>query len=437
MNISFGTDGIRSRIGTSLFTFEHLPHFGAALAQWACTKYGPSPRILIAHDTRESCSFIAAALKTGLLLHPVTLFNAQVLSTPAAYYVTQKELFDCAIVISASHNPYYDNGIKIFDRITGKLTHEDENSLTTVFAQPYTPHYTTFGHDIYYPQAHTIYKNYVTSLFPPLFLTGKKIVIDCAQGATAYLAPDIFTAYGATVITLGTNPTGTNINAGCGATDIKLLQKTVTQEKADCGFAFDGDGDRIIAVNSAGECKDGDDILALLMHHPAYAQQKTIVCTIMSNQGLEEYARQKSINLMRTAVGDKHIMLELTRQQLWLGGEQSGHIILRDILPTGDGILAALRCAETMNYIATWNFATFTKFPQVIINIPTTKRCNLTEEPFATHITQAEKKLGNGRILVRYSGTEPLLRVMIEAATPEKAENIGSFLVAQLQKELI
>ncbi len=437
MNI-FGTDGIRNKVGTGLFSLENLPKLGRAIALWLEKKGGEQPSIVLACDTRISCDFVKSALKSGLLLSPVSLVDAGILPTPGlAQLLSLNKNYSLGIMISASHNPYYDNGIKLIDSLTGKLSQEDEITISAFFNSMNKPaEYSMFGKDIILLDAPDIYIKTICSFFPSNFLLGKKIVLDTAHGATYLVAPAIFQALGAHVITLNNKPNGTNINAQCGATDLVSLQKSVLENKADIGFAFDGDGDRLMLVSSFAETKNGDDILALLSQHRAYKNQDTIVGTVMSNQGLEVFLQQAGKKLLRTAVGDKYVVQALQEHAYLLGGEQSGHIILKDLATTGDGILAALRICEVLQQTNNWSLDTFEKYPQVLLNVIVTHKKDLTTGQALAILNLAEKQIVSGRILVRYSGTENLLRVMVEEKDPQKAAAIAHELAQELKDYL-
>jgi phosphoglucosamine mutase len=429
----FGTDGIRTRIGTHPFTIDALPELGKALGSWIIEKYGRNAQILIAHDTRQSSAWVISALQTGLLTYPVTIVNADVLPTPVAFQaITQHKKYQCGIVISASHNPYHDNGIKIIDAAFGKISEADELRITDLFYAHAPLSYDSFGNVLNTNSIQEQYIERALSFFEPQFLKYKKIVLDCAHGATSYIAPFIFKKTGAQVVTINNQPQGTNINDGCGALHTEPLRQAVLNHNADIGFAFDGDGDRVIAVNNNGIIKDGDDLLALLATHPRYSASTTIVGTVMTNQGFEEHLKKHGKTLLRTSVGDKYITENLLSYKLSLGGEPSGHIILTDYLPTGDGIFAALRIAQTAQYTNNWALETFTKFPQVLMNVTVSQKKDLTASPLAEIISATQMKLGNGRILVRYSGTEPLLRIMAEAHDYAVAHDAVTSLCQQL-----
>lgn len=443
MESIFGTDGIRARVGTSFLTQENLFILGRAIALWAQKKYHKEqPHVLITHDTRASYSWIKSCLKAGLLSYPITLYDAHILPTPAALVLMQEyqflTMFDCAIIISASHNPYYDNGIKLMSH-TGKLSAEDETEISKLYNE-YHDHsqidYRALGRSIIFDSADKLYCAKIAAHFKPNFLKGLKIVLDCAHGATYRTAPTIFKLLGAQVIAIHNKPTGYNINEQCGALQPAELQRAVLAHEADAGFAFDGDGDRITAVSRTGEIKDGDEILALLSEHPAYAATSAIVGTVVTNMGLENHLKKQKRSLIRTDVGDKHIIAQLNKKKLILGGEQSGHIILHDLLQTGDGVLAALRLLESISKNDNLDMKTFSRYPQELINVPAPYKLPLNDKPCAELIANAEAQLKNGRVLVRYSGTEPLLRVMVEAEKQADAKKIAQQLAHEFEEML-
>lgn len=434
----FGTDGIRGPVGEKPFTLHSLITIGNSIAQWAQHKYGPHPRILLVQDTRTSCDMIKSALKSGLLLLPTRVYDAHILPSPAVLQLIRTNtIFDCGIIISASHNPYYDNGLKIIGTKEGKLSKTDEEMLCTIIEENRDyEQYNQCGTEFSTTQMAENYEQYILNMFNTNLLSGRKVVLDCAHGATYKVAPSIFKKLGAECVLLNTTPNGTNINDNCGTLFPEKLGQEVVRNKADIGFAFDGDGDRVICVNRHGQIKDGDDALAILIHHPDYRQTKTITGTIMSNQGLELYLKNYDKILTRTAVGDKYIAEYLTSHNLLLGGEPSGHIILNNYLPTGDGIFTALKIAETVSLTDNWDMQTFIKFPQIIINIPVKYKKDLTMPPLSDVITASSSQLHKGRLIVRYSGTEPLLRIMVEDDTAEHAQLIGSMLSQKLLQEI-
>lgn len=437
MRSLFGTDGIRNRVGTHPFTHTDLPRLGAAIGQWALKTINHAPRMLLAHDTRISCSWVASALESGLLKYPITLLNAYTLPTPAVCLLTHiHDDIDIGIIISASHNPHHDNGIKIISK-NGKLSAEDELMITDLFYADAKDHtYDSFGTRELYHDATQQYIKHVVSHFPTNFLHGKTIVLDCAHGATSYSAQHLFEILGATTILINNAPNGTNINDACGALHPQRVAQAVLEHHADAGFAFDGDGDRVVAVSKDGAIKDGDTILALLLDHPRYKNTPAIVGTSMSNHGFARFLEQQGKTLLRTNVGDKYVAQALEEHNLLLGGEQSGHIILRDYLNTGDGMFTALRLLETLCLTNNWTMDTFKPYPQILINVPVQEKKDLTQPPFSTIIQDHEKQLHGGRCVVRYSGTENLLRVMIEDDTLEHATSLGNTLSNQLSQAL-
>jgi len=446
-NNLFGTDGIRQTVGVSPLTPTDLERLGRAIGRWAQQKYADPdypPSLLIGHDTRVSYEMVKTALKKGLLQYPCTLHDAEIMPTPAIFKLVcfEESRFDYGIIISASHNPYQDNGIKIVDRLNGKISLEDEQLISDYFHQDGYPLGTSAVTNItqddldeeYDPLSH--YADIILNAFCNDFLKGKKIVLDCANGALYAIAPAIFEFFGAHVITLNDQPNGININDNCGALHPEQLQQAVLKRKADIGFAFDGDGDRVIAVSRDGIVKDGDDLLAILLEHPKYKNNKTLVGTIMTNQGFEQHLKTRGINLIRTPVGDKYVSQEVAKNNYCLGGEQSGHIILPTHGMTGDGIVTALGVLEVLTATNNWSVTTFTKFPQILINVPVAIKKDLARAPLAPLIAASNAQLPEGRLVVRYSGTENLLRIMIEDSSLATAQTVGNQLAEQLRQEL-
>ena len=436
-NNLFGTDGIRTTVGSGPLTHTNIPRLGYAIACWATKKYGSPLRIILAHDSRISGEWMSSTLMSGLLLAPITVEYARVLPTPAVCNLLQQRAdLHLGIVISASHNAYQDNGIKIIDRITGKISQEDEETISTWYHEQTLPSYREFGALNLYENAHQEYIRDVSNRFPSDLLAHKKVILDCAHGATSFVAPALFRAVGAEVIAIHNTPNGTNINDQCGALHVNKLQNLMLKEHADIGFAFDGDGDRVMAITKQGTVKNGDDMLALLTSHPAYQQEKTIVGTIMSNHGLDLFLRTQEKQLVRTPVGDKYIADYLQQHNGLLGGEQSGHIILNDYLPTADSIVTAFRIIEIISQTDNWNLNTFTHYPQILVNVPVGQKRDLQDPSIAAIIADYEAQLNTGRLVVRYSGTENLLRVMVEDTEQQTAQRISSSLASTLQKEL-
>lgn len=437
MNL-FGTDGIRAPVGSYPFIQDALPALGRALALWGQEKYGAGVSFLIAGDTRYSRSWIHAGIASGLLQYPVTVYNAHIIPTPALFHI-MKDAPDlsCGIMISASHNSAEDNGIKLIDSKAGKLSREDEERISYLINHPDAPiQYETLGEELHFAPAATHYQDTLINLFPRDLLHHKKIVIDCAHGATSYIAERIFTALGAHTIAINNAPDGYNINKNCGALHPEGLQKAVIEHKAFAGFAFDGDGDRVVAVSREGILKDGDDILALLLTHPVWKNELGAVSTIMANQSLEILLTSQEKKFIRTNVGDKYVLEAMVQHNLALGAEPSGHVIIRDVIPTGDGILVALKLLETILITGNSTMSTPAKFPQITISVPIKRRLELHEEPLATLLARSKELLPHGRLLVRYSGTEPLVRVMVEDADPTHMKAMAQNLANQLEQLL-
>jgi phosphoglucosamine mutase len=433
----FGTDGIRNRVGRFPFTTEMLPKLGRALALWAQEKYGNDACFLVARDTRYSGPWIKAGLMNGLLREPITVYDAGILPTPGVYHLLNNDTrFTGGIIISASHNPATDNGIKLVDARLGKLSERDEIRICELMKTAEPNEFTKLGTEIPLNDARLLYRKTITRLFPNDFLAGKTIVLDCANGANSTIAPQIFKDLGAQVVAIHHTPDGYNINKNCGATDVLSLQQAVLKHKAFIGFAFDGDGDRVIAVNKEGTIKDGDDMVAILRTHAQYAHEPAVVSTVMANHGLVVHLASHNKELHRTAVGDKYVLNELEKMNLSVGGEPSGHIILKDSIKTGDGILVALKLLETIAQTNNEYLESFTKMPQVSLTIPIKVKKDLSTGPLAEHIAASKQQLPHGRVLVRYSGTEPVVRVMAEGEDLEYTKAIAQQLADHLQQNL-
>jgi len=433
----FGTDGIRGRVGIPPFIIPHLIELGSALGTWARMRYGACAKLLVIHDTRRSSSFVKAALKTGLLHAAVDVVDGYILPTPGALHLMRAmPEINAAIIISASHNPAEDNGIKLIDAQRGKLSHEDEHLITTLLQSNTTTHCSpaAWGDDMPYPFAASHYITLLNNYFPGTWARGIRVVIDTAHGATYHIAPAVFAACGAEVIAIHDQPNGYNINCKSGSVYPQPLVDAVFKHAADIGFAFDGDGDRIVLVTRRGEIKNGDDILCCLLTHPDYQDTPAVVGTIMTNAAFEEHVVTCGKKLIRTAVGDKHVADAMELHNAMLGGEPAGHILLRNYLISGDGVLVALKVLETILMTGNWDIHTFHKYPQVLMNIPVTRIHNLHEEPFARILQDAHEIVQEGRISVRYSGTEPLLRVMIEAKSQERAAAVCTAIVDRLTR---
>jgi len=431
----FGTDGIRGLVGISPFTRNHIIHLADTIAGWLLAK-SPHPHVLILHDTRSSCDWIKAALKTSFLSHGIAVHDAGILPTPAAMHLLKTHPLDYAFIISGSHNPGQYNGIKIMSP-RGKITTIEEDIITKAFIEacagntnPPCPNYQQLERVHTHTQAAEEYIKSVCSHFSPDLLCGKKIIIDCGYGATATVVQSIFKRLGANIIALNTTPNGTNINQQVGSLYPHTLQTVVCQENAYAGFAFDGDGDRVIAVTQEGNIKDGDDMLAMLSQHADYAHQRIIAGTVMSNSGLEQFLTAHGKQLYRTSVGDRHIAAYLNQHNYILGGEPSGHIILNDIIPAADSISTALRLLEYIDHSGNLSMQTFEKSPQMLTNI----RITNVDLQAIEQLTQEYRCTNpHPRILIRKSGTEPVLRIMVEAPSQEEAQELTNVLVQKIK----
>jgi len=443
----FGTDGIRGAAGEFPLDEKTIETIGNSLARQLAEKLGRSPRIITGRDTRESGEWIERAFCTGAGAAEADCESAAVITTPGVAFLTKKFRFDAGVVISASHNPYQDNGIKIFlptgkkiDEAVEKEIEKDiygvdvENQVTGELGEL----------DVRAKDYQESYLDYLADEFKTLDLSGYKIIIDCANGAAYELAPKLFRRFGAEIIAINDTPDGRNINENCGSLHLENLQSKVLEEKADFGVAFDGDADRSLFVDEQGNLVDGDAVLWIMANHlqaKGKLKNQTVVATVMSNIGLEIALDSKNIKLMRTSVGDKYVLAELLKTDSALGGEQSGHIIFPFHGLVGDGMLTALFLLE-----AVWeNSKTlsqmtegFTRFPQILINVKVREKLPFEDVAEIADTARAiENQLGGkGRLLLRYSGTENLARVMIEGERQAEIENQANQLAEVVRKSL-
>lgn len=417
----FGTDGVRGKVGTYPIT----PDFALKLG-WAAGKVLASQgsrTVLIGKDTRISGYMLESALEAGLAAAGLTAAFTGPMPTPAVAYLTRTFRLEAGIVISASHNPYYDNGIKFFSSQGTKLPDDIEEAIEAMLDQPMDcVESADLGKASRISDAAGRYIEFCKSTFPAhLGLDGYKIVVDCANGATYHIAPNVLRELGAEVIEIGTDPNGININEKCGATDVKALQEKVLETKADVGLAYDGDGDRIMMVDHLGNKVDGDQILFIIAREALRSGQLKggVVGTLMSNMSLEIALKMLGVPFVRANVGDRYVLEKMVEHNWTLGGENSGHIIIADKNTTGDGIIASLAVLSAMvqHRLSLNELASAVKlFPQVLINVRFAGGANpLESEAVKVVAADVEKRLeGKGRILLRKSGTEPLIRVMVE-----------------------
>ncbi|MCS3404464.1 phosphoglucosamine mutase [Pantoea sp. B566] len=417
----FGTDGIRGKVGESPITPDFVLKLGWAAGK-VLARHG-SKKIIIGKDTRISGYMLESALEAGLAAAGLSAAFTGPMPTPAIAYLTRTFRAEAGIVISASHNPFDDNGIKFFSAEGTKLPDDVEEAIELEMEKPLTcVESSLLGRASRIVDAAGRYIEFCKGTFPSeLSLSGLKIVVDCANGATYHIAPNVLRELGATVIAVGVQPDGMNINKECGATDLKMLQQRVLAEKADIGLAYDGDGDRIMMVDHLGEKVDGDQILYIIAREGLRQGQLCggVVGTLMSNMGLELALKQLGIPFVRAKVGDRYVLEKLQEKGWRLGAENSGHVILLDKIATGDGIVASLQVLTAMvrNHMSLHDLCTGMKMlPQVLVNVRFTGEHDpLESETVKTVAQDVEKTLaGRGRVLLRKSGTEPLIRVMVE-----------------------
>ncbi|MDK7280546.1 phosphoglucosamine mutase [Haemophilus haemolyticus] len=417
----FGTDGVRGKVGTYPIT----PDFALKLG-WAAGKVlasQGSKMVLIGKDTRISGYMLESALEAGLAAAGLSAAFTGPMPTPAIAYLTRTFRAEAGIVISASHNSYYDNGIKFFSAKGTKLPDEIEEAIEAMLEQPIDcVESAELGKASRINDAAGRYIEFCKGTFPAhLGLEGYKIVVDCANGATYHIAPNVLRELGAEVIEIGTDPNGLNINEKCGATDVTALQAKVVETKADVGLAYDGDGDRIMMVDHLGNKVDGDQILFIIAREALRSGQLKggVVGTLMSNMSLEIALKMLGVPFLRANVGDRYVLEKMVENDWTLGGENSGHIIIADKNTTGDGIVASLAVLAAMaqHKLSLNELASAVKlFPQVLINVRFAGGENPLESDAVKSVAaDVEKRLeGKGRILLRKSGTEPLIRVMVE-----------------------
>jgi phosphoglucosamine mutase len=437
----FGTDGIRGVAGERPLDEATVSAFGCALGKDIREHGGKT--VLIGMDTRESGQWIAESIAGGLREQGVTSAFAGVITTPGVAYLTRSEHFDAGVMVSASHNPYQDNGIKVFASTGYKLPDEEELEVEreifrvlpqqTVPAEPLEP-------DVLLAPR---YADYLLSTLPAR-LAGMHVAIDCGNGAASRLAPELFRRAGARVTSINDKPNGRNINLNSGALYPERLAEIVVAEKAAAGVAFDGDADRAIFVSSGGSIVNGDAVMLILarsLKQQAKLAGDTLVSTVMSNLGLEVALTKDGMRMVRTPVGDKYVLEEMRRLGASLGGEQSGHVIFHEFATTGDGMLTALHLfsiSRTTGKTLQELSGDMEVFPQKLVNIRVKERRNL--EGMAgvqDEILLAEKTLdGAGRVLVRFSGTEPLARVMVEGRDPELVERFSQSIAKAIEQEL-
>lgn len=436
----FGTDGIRGRVGDGAISPDFVLKLGWAVGRVLAK--GHNSKVLIGKDTRISGYMFESALQAGLSAAGVDVYLLGPMPTPAVAYLTRTFHAQAGIVISASHNPYHDNGIKFFSEQGTKLPDAVELAIEEMLEQPLkTVDSAHLGKAHRISDAAGRYIEFCKSTISTgVDLANLKIVLDCAHGATYHIAPNVFRELGAKVILMGAEPDGLNINQNCGSTEPRLLQASVLENRADLGIALDGDGDRLIMVDHQGELVDGDDILFII----ARARQRAgeckahVVGTQMSNLGLQHALEKYDITLHRADVGDRYVMEKLLEVDGLIGGEASGHIICLDKTSTGDGVVAALQVLaeiqQTGSSLHELRSAVI-KYPQCLINVRITNLVNLQDYPqIQAAVKDVEAQLGNeGRVLLRASGTEPVIRVMVEGHDATRTNQLARSLAEQIE----
>jgi phosphoglucosamine mutase len=430
----FGTDGIRDKVGQGLIRPDQLLKLGWALGQvLQASDTAERPSVMIGKDTRVSGYMFESALEAGLIAAGVDVLLLGPMPTPAIAYLTETFHASAGIVISASHNPHHDNGVKFFNHVGQKISDEMELAIEQAFDRPMLMVSSeALGRARRVDDAPGRYIEFCKSTYrAPKKLDGLKLVLDCANGATYHIAPNVFRELGAQVVTIGDQPDGININQACGATDLARLQTCVLESKADLGVAFDGDGDRVMMVDDAGQVVDGDELLYVLASYSETAVEG-VVGTVMSNLGLEKALADRGIAFYRAQVGDRYVMRALNERGWLFGAENSGHVLCLNRIGTGDGIVAALQVLSVVVQLGQTLArlkAGMKKYPQLMENvrlnafIPDLKQRVKGNKALNAAMEQAERVLGSrGRILIRPSGTEPLIRVMVEGDDVERIE---------------
>jgi phosphoglucosamine mutase len=437
----FGTDGIRGTAGD--YPLDRATTFavGVALAQWIGTNH-LKPEVVLGMDTRESGPWIAEHVAGGLAQGGVRARSAGLISTPGLAYVTRTGPFAAGVMISASHNPFQDNGIKIFDHSGFKLPDQQEHTIeghifaSTSSGKPPSPQKLTVDEGL-----DRAYVEHLASTMPD-GLAGMTIVVDAANGAACYLGPAVFERLGAKVDRINCAPDGKNINLNCGALHVEALRKRVLETGATLGVGFDGDADRAMFVSHSGKIVDGDGVLLLAARRLQDTRGlKEVVSTVMSNLGLERALARHGIGMVRTPVGDKYVLEEMVKRDALLGGEQSGHVIFREFATTGDGLLTALRVCDVMRTSGKdldELTAELEIYPQLLVNVRVKERRPLEDmAAVKEEIRRMEAEFGDtGRVVVRFSGTEPLARVMVEGPKLDRVEHFAESIAAAIRSEL-
>ncbi len=441
----FGTDGVRGRVGILPITPEFVLKLGWAVGKVLAACPGAGSKVLIGKDTRISGYMFESVLEAGLSAAGIDTHLLGPMPTPAIAYLTRTLRAAAGIVISASHNPFYDNGIKFFSAQGTKLADHIEVAIEQQLEQPMTTvDSAELGKAIRVVDAPGRYIEFCKStVSSDMILNGLKIVVDCANGAAYHIAPNVLRELGADVIEMGVEPNGLNINLNCGATHPELLRQRVLEHQADLGIALDGDGDRVVLVDHRGHVLDGDELLFIIIKHQVKRGlfKGGVVGTVMSNLGFEQALNEMGVAFVRVPVGDRYIISELSKRQWHLGGEPSGHVVCMEMTTTGDGIITALQVLAAMrdqNQSLADIRLGMMKYPQVILNVNVTEQHDMTTKPrIQQAINEVESALSHkGRVLLRRSGTESLIRVMVEGEDAHDVKRYAEQLATVVGHEL-
>jgi phosphoglucosamine mutase len=441
----FGTDGIRGKANEYPMTPELMLSLGKAIALYFSKKNNP-PKIVIGKDTRVSGYMIETAITSGMVSMGATVLLIGPMPTPAISHLTRSFNADAGIMISASHNPAEDNGIKIFDSKGYKLSDDEEHEIEDIiFSEKIVgKESSNIGKAYRVDDAKGRYIEFAKSSIKDFSLSGIKIVVDCANGAAYSVAPKIFSELGASVIAINNQPNGYNINLNCGATNIEKLSKIVVTEKADIGIALDGDADRVVVVDSHGKEINGDNLIARLaieLKSKGKLSKDTVVTTVMSNSSFENFLNKNGISVVRTKVGDRYVIDEMRKGGFNFGGEQSGHIIFGDYSTTGDGIITSLqllRLMKSSGKSVSSLLQIFKHYPQVLHNVEVKEKKPIEQlEKTSKILSVVEKALKDkGRVLIRYSGTENICRIMVEGKNLRQVKLFAARLAKAVKEEI-
>ncbi len=449
MSTLFGTDGVRGEVNKEL-TAEIAYQLGKASVIKIEEKLGKKPKVVVGKDTRISCDMLESALIAGMCSVGAKVYTLGIVPTPCVAYITKVGEYDAGIMISASHNPFYDNGIKFFNEKGYKLSDDLEESIEKLILRGFDNLKKPTGKDIgYVTKVETAlkdYENFLMSTLKEKSFNGLKVVVDCANGATYKIARELFNNLDIEAEIIFDKPNGVNINDNCGSTHMNKLTSRVKESKADLGIAFDGDGDRCLLVDEKGKMVDGDEIMSIIGNRllkEKSLKENTIVATVMSNLGLFVMGEKLGINIVKTKVGDRYVLEEMLENGYNFGGEQSGHIIFLDYNTTGDGMLTSLQILESIKKSgkSLSELNSYMKImPQILINVPVLKEHKYSYEKNKVIVSEinklSDKYSSSGRVLIRPSGTENLIRVMIEGENLEVITEDAKFLSNIISKEL-